>query len=145
MGLLDILRRKKKKEKDEEKEKRMHIGIDWRLTPGEYFKLMFYGTLLLYTVAWSSFIISSLLYLMAIGGLLIFIIYFGGEKEKKNRLFFPFLAGLFFLIFSFSPKFGGYVMGAYLSSFFINIVGYLLKPLLKEEETRENREAVAND
>ena len=130
MGIL----RKKKKEKDEEKEKKMHVGIDWRMSPEEYLKLMFYGTLLLYLVAWSSFIISSLLYLMAIGGLIVFIFYFAGkEKYKTGKLFSPFLVGLFFLIFSFSPKYGGYVLGAYLSSFFINILGYLLlRPLLKE-------------
>ena len=130
MGIL----RRKKKDKDEEKEKKMHVGIDWRMSPEEYFKLMFYGTLLLYLVAWSSFIVSSLLYLMAIGGLVIFIFHFAGkEKYKNGKIFSPFLAGLFFLIFSFSPKYGGYVLGAYLSSFFINILGYLLlRPLLKE-------------
>ena len=140
---MGILRRKKKDKNEEEKEKKMHVGIDWRMSPEEYLKLMFYGTLLLYIVAWSSFIISSLLYLMAIGGLIVFIFYFAGkEKYKNGEIFSPFLAGLFFLIFSFSPKYGGYVMGAYLSSFFINILGYLiLRAKLKgEKESKEDGE-----
>ena len=140
---MGILRRKKKDKNEEEKEKKMHVGIDWRMSPEEYFKLMFYGTLLLYVVAWSSFIISSLLYLMAIGGLIVFIFYFAGKREyKSGKIFSPFLVGLFFLIFSFSPKYGGYVLGAYLSSFFINIVGYLLlrAKLKGEKENKEDGE-----
>ena len=130
---MGIFRRKKKK--DEEKKKKPHVDIDWRLTPGEYLKLMFYGSLLLYLVAWSNFIIASLLYLLAIGGLIVFLFNFHGKNSVKTTEYWPFLAGLFFLIFSFSPKFGGYVLGAYLSSFFINILGYLLfRPLLKEKE-----------
>ncbi len=133
---MGILRRKKKK--DEEKKKKPHVDIDWRLTPGEYLKLMFYGSLLLYLVAWSNFIIASLLYLLAIGGLIVFLFNFHGKNSVKTTEYWPFLVGLFFLIFSFSPKWGGYAMGAYLSSFFINIIGYLLlRPKIEKKEKIE--------
>ena len=55
---MGIFRRKKKK--DEEKKKKPHVDIDWRLTPGEYLKLMFYGSLLLYFGVISSFHRSSI-------------------------------------------------------------------------------------
>ena len=127
MGIL----RKKKKDKDEEKEKKkLHVGIDWRLTTEEYFKLLLYGVVVLYAVAWTNFIIASLLYLMAMAGLLVFLFSFSGKDRVKGVKFVPFLIGLFFLIFSFSPKWGGYVMGAYLSTLFINVIGYfVLRPV----------------
>lgn len=139
MGIL----RKKKKKDEEEKKKKLHMDIDWRLSPGEYLRLMFYGSLLLYAVAWGNFIIASLLYLMAIGGLMVFLFNFHGKNSVRTAKFLPFLVGLFFLLFSFSPKWEGYVMGAYLSTLFINIIGYLL--LRADIEKMDSIEGLAEE
>ena len=110
---------RKKKEK-----KRMLWDIDWRMSPEEFLRLAFFSSILIFLVAWSSIIASSILYLLAIGGVLIVFMYYREEITGKFRYITPFLVGILFLLFSLSGNFGAYIFGAYLSSFFINIVGY---------------------
>ena len=119
---MGIFRRKKK---DENKErKKLPFDIDWRITPEEYLRLAFFSSLLIFTVAWSSIIASSLLYLLAIGGLIIAFLNYRDALIDRFKLIVPFLVGMFFLLFSLSGNRGAYIAGAYLSSLLINIVGY---------------------
>ena len=113
-----------RKKKEERKVKRLPFYIDWRMSPEEYLKLAFFGAIVLFIVSWGSIIASSLLYFLAIGGVLIVFMYYREEMTGKFRYLAPFLTGIFFLLFSLSGNFGAYIFGAYLSSFFINIVGY---------------------
>ena len=114
----------RKKKKDEKVKKALPFYIDWRMSPEEYLKLAFFGAIILFIVSWGSIIASSLLYFLAIGGVLIVFMYYREEMTGKFRYLAPFLAGMFFLLFSLSGNRGAYIFGAYLSSFFINIVGY---------------------
>lgn len=114
----------RKKKKEEVKVKRLPFDIDWRVSPEEFYKIALFSSVLFFFIAWSSIIASSILYLLAIGGVLITFLNYREEITGKFRYIAPFLTGIFFLLFSLSGNRGAYILGAYLSSFFINILGY---------------------
>jgi len=91
------------------------MEIDWRISPSEFFRLMFIGSLLLYAVGWYGVITASLLYLFAIGNLVMLFLY---DSEPKLTFFqkLPSFAGMLFLLLAFFPDSGAYIFGAYLSS-----------------------------
>jgi len=136
---MGLFRRKKKKEDSREK-KRVLFDIDWRVSPEEFFKLAFFTTILIFFIAWSSIIASSILYLLAIGGVLVALLNYRDKLTGKFRYISPFLAGMFFLLFSLSPKEEAYILGAYLSAFFIDVVGYWAVKNSIIDEAREDGE-----
>ncbi|EDY36322.1 hypothetical protein ABOONEI_2309 [Aciduliprofundum boonei T469] len=115
---------RKKKKLDEKKVKRLPFDIDWRVSPEEFYKIALFSSILFFFIAWTSIIASSILYLLAIGGVLITFLNYREEITGKFRYIAPFLTGIFFLLFSLSPRFQAYILGAYLSSFFVNVLGY---------------------
>ena len=114
----------RKKKKEEKKVKRLPFDIDWRVSPEEFYKIALFSSVLFFFIAWTSIIASSILYLLAIGGVLITFLNYREVITGKFRYIAPYLAGIFFLLFSLSPHFQAYILGAYLSSFFVNVLGY---------------------
>lgn len=117
------------KKKDKKREYKT-IGVDYRMSGWDLFRILFMISLIVTPFGWSSILLLSMLYFISFSSLVVLLIYAHECKEQAEILskwLYLILAGsLFFFALSMNKSNFLYMVGAYGSAGFSPIISYFI-------------------